>query len=362
MAEFKIAELPKNLIVRPSGVWDTRAPFHYFLAIFKRENRARVITTLSYFQTESALNKARSEGVPIKDFFIQQCGIQAKRPWRSYEKYQTERSSDGVIKSPIFSNAKSDLYAGQSLMSRGSVVSNYTLFETYLQSWLLNYLLAKLENGHALSEKELNFSIQLSPIHGSKKSLNLAEMINGIELINKTLKNYDPDGISWADSKFTTRSFSLYDSVKFWRQFRNAVVHARGFCPPKLFEQQQKYWNECMGKFKRDAFIERTRLPLSQELLIHCQTCIYKSAKILDESLVSFSNGKRGHPFAPETPQTDSTFTPKFANKLLLNGDHAISLQWHTDSAFRDKYKIIIPSHIPAILPTHFKQRIANLS
>jgi len=340
MAEFDVLRLPRELVIRPSGIWNSRAPFHNFLALFKIEGRAFAITTMCYERIDAELLLAREQGKTLEEFLVTQTNHRSRRAWNSYVRNQTERNLEGIIKGPIYSNARHDLVVGHDLLRRSTVIATLSLFESYIQCWLLNYLLIKLERQEKWLEEEAKFALQLSPVHGKNRDPNLADILK-ITHLRDTLKSLDQNGDSFAEEGTALSQFSCFDSVSFWRQYRNGLVHNRGFCTPKLFEKQELFWKICMGQYARDEFGERKRLPLSTELLQNCLTIVYKSARALESTLFRLSEGRRGHPFAPDPIPQKGTVPPQYANKLLVNGDHDLSLRWHINAEFREQFKLV---------------------
>ncbi len=343
MALFDAVAIPEDLVARPSGIWDTRAPFHYFIALFKREMRYYTISAMVHDRTDGDLVAARAAGKTLKDFLVEEGGKSSGRYWRDYALNQTETNLEGVIKGPIFSNARSDLLFAQQSLRRSSVISTFSLFEAYIHSWVLNYLLATLESGSQWTPAEQKIAKGLSPVHGIKTPPTVSRMISAIPLIDRSLGERDANGYAKEDSRFTSSAYTLLDSLNFWRTFRNNLVHHRGFCTPRFFERFAPYREACLPEYKRDKFSEREGLTVSPELLRKCHIVLYRCARTLEFSLESLSRGRRGHPWAPEPRPAEPSTPPKYANRLLIPGDHPLSLQWHADTAFREQFKLSTP-------------------
>lgn len=345
MADFDYEKIPKPIVARPSGIWDSRAPFHNFLVIHKNHQRMYLISVLCAEKYYSEYTKARAEGKTLEEFLVAKERDRSKRAWRNYVKVQTERYADGTIKPPIYSNTAHDLTVAHFQLKRSTVILQFTLFEQYLQCWLLNYLLARLENGYEINKNEELISFQMSPFESPKihkRQPNLAKIIYEIPSIRDALKRLDHNGKPGND----LLKFTCFDAINFWRQYRNALVHNRGYCTPKMYSSQRDYWSACMAQFDRkDKFSERAALPLSDELLRHCNSIIYQAAKALEDVMFVESNQKRGHPWAPNQRPAVEELPPQFAPPLLVEGDHSLSYRWHSDAEFREKYKIAPAQH-----------------
>jgi hypothetical protein len=339
MADFDLRNPPGDFVARPSGIWDTRASFHYFLAIYKREMRTYAISAMVNDRMDGDLLEARAAGKTLNDFLVTEGGRSAKRYWRDYELSQTKTNLEGVVRGPIYSEARKDLLVAQEALRRGSLISIFSLFEAFIHCWALNYLLARLESGFEWTKEESLIARGLSPVHGVKLPPNVSKITNAITLIRASLQKVDANGRAPDNEKFQDNGFCLFDSLNFWRSLRNNIVHNRGFCTPRLFERYSQYWETCLSEYKRDSFIERERLTVSPELLRKYHVVIYKSALTMEEALRLMSGDRRGHPFAPLPKPLDTSQPPKYSERLLVAGDHSLSLAWHTDSTLREKYK-----------------------
>ncbi len=190
MAKFDYDKIPKPIIVRPSGIWDSRAPFHNFLMIHKKHMRMYLISVLCNEKYYFDYKKARSEGKTLEEFLVIPSRNKSQRAWRNYVKCQTERYSDGRTKLPIYSNIANDLVVAHEQLKKSAVILHFTLFEQYLQCWLLNYLLIKLETRRSLNKTEDELCFQLSPFESPKKNKrtpNLAKIMHEITPIKEIL-------------------------------------------------------------------------------------------------------------------------------------------------------------------------------
>ena len=149
MALYDIARLPTAMVVRPSGIWNARAPFHTFLKVYKSQQRSYDLSTLCLERVGRDLLAARDAGEEIESFLVVKESHTSRRVWRSYVKARVERNLKGELKRPIYSNTRRDLLIAHESLKRNIMVSSFSLFEAYVNSWLLNYLLWKLESGQA---------------------------------------------------------------------------------------------------------------------------------------------------------------------------------------------------------------------
>jgi hypothetical protein len=227
-------------------------------------------------------------------------------------------------------------------LKENTVISSYALFERYVNCWLLNYLLLKLESGLNWDPLEIGFAKQISPIHGSKSSPNLARMMSAVPALRNALCNLNHDGTEISPEITAGTQFTAFDSISFWRHYRNCSVHNGGFCTPRFFAQQKQYWLHCLRRYTRDEFKSRKPLPLSSELLIHCRITVYRAARALELGLETMSGGRRGHPWAPAPRPTEQSIPPNDSSPLLMAGDHELSLRWHADEEFREQFRLTV--------------------
>src|SRR4051812_30186077 len=109
MATYDASRLPFPIVVRPSGIWDSRAPMHTFCKIQKSHQRAYDLTTLCHERISADLLAARDAGTTLEDFLVVKDNNRSRRTWRSYEKAQVDRNLKGELKKPRYSNTRFDL-------------------------------------------------------------------------------------------------------------------------------------------------------------------------------------------------------------------------------------------------------------
>jgi hypothetical protein len=343
MALYDTARIPSLMVVRPSGIWNARAPFHTFLKVYKGQQRSYDMSTLCLESVSWGLPVARKDGRPLKEYLVVSDSNRSKRAWKSYAEAQVDRKPDGTLWEPIYGNARNDVKMAYEVLKETIVISSYALFERYVNCWLLNYLLWKLESGLNWDSTESGFAKLISPINGSKSSPNLAKIMSAVPALKHALCKLDHNGWEIPPDSAVSPQFTGFDAITFWRHYRNCSVHNGGFCTPRFFAQQEQYWQHCLRpRFLRDEFKSRKPLPLSSELLRHCRLTVYRCARALELSLEAMSAGRRGHPWAPAPRPTESTSPPKDSPPLLMAGDHELSLRWHTDEEFREQFRLTV--------------------
>jgi hypothetical protein len=340
MAEYHISSLPNPIVIRPSGIWNTRSPLHAFRKIQKSHQRAYDITILAHERINHDLLKAREAGILLKDYLVVPDRHRSERTWRSYEKAQVRRNLNGELSKPAYGHVRNDLLVAGVFMRRSALLSTLALLEQYINCWMLNLLLTKLERGDSWTAFERHFAERVSPVHvhGHGTNPNLSQIFKSVEEIRSCLSSLPYDSRLPKVLLGSDHSFSAYDALSFWRQYRNCLVHNGGFCTPRLYERQLDFWTRGMNHYPGDVFEERLPLPLSPELLVYCRRIVYQSVVALEKVLEDLSSGRRGHPWAPEKRPGPDAVPPKEVPDLLVTGDHSDSFNWVTNEAFRQSF------------------------
>ena len=337
MAEFDKKSLPSDLVVRPSGIWDSRAPFHTFIKINKADSRAYEINRLCFERVTFDLQVARKAGKTLEEFIVPKTDI-ARRAWKNYTKAHLRRNREGVIQKPAYGHTRHDLIMSNEILKFSTLVRSMTLFESYMNCWLLNYILCKLELGQTLTKLELEFAHMTSPVHGSGTPPNIAKILKEPTVVNVL---DDRSGKTEYAGTVGHEKYSLLDHAFFWIHYRNCLVHNGGLCTPRTFNRHKEFWSDCMVEFDRDRFEERVPLTLSFELLHRCRFNIYQSVGRMESRLREISQERRGHPWAPSPfPSGGDVIPPPDAPAMLLAGDHELSLKWCTEEKFRERFQL----------------------
>jgi hypothetical protein len=339
------SNLPSPIIIRPTGIWNSRSPFHSFLQIYKANSRSYELTRMCIEKAKRDMREAKGAGLELEQFLGKASDI-SRRAWKNYVKSIIKRDQEGNPQNPMYGNLKHDLIMSERAVRFSTFISSMTLFEGYMNCWLVNYLLAKLEADLPLNKAEREFARQISPVHGQGSPPNIAKILTSIPLIKECLGtskdgNQSENGASSTCIKSWGQEFTLMDRIFFWLQHRNCIIHNGGICTPRFYDNYYSFWQCSMSDMHKDDFKKRFPLTMSIELLHQCRFDTYKAARSLDRSLCQMSLSRRGHPWAPNPPPNEDIMPPKDAPELLLDGDHFISLKWHVDDDFRNGFLIL---------------------
>ncbi len=333
MPLYDKARLPTEMVTRPSGIWNSRAPLSTYIKVTKAETRAYEIGRLALEGMAAGMDAARASGITLEDYLVPKTNI-GKRAWRVYSKAYLRRNREGIIQKPSYGHCKHDLIMSGQVLRFSTAIRSVTNLESYVNCWVLNNILSKLERGETLQKGEVAFAKAVSPVHGGGVPQGIGSTISKIV----DVASYLTAAASEIKDSDDSGNYTYLDHVYFWIHYRNCIIHNGGLCTPRAYTRHVAFWNACMREFVRDKFVERYPLTLSFELLDRCRFALYKAAELLEKSLRMVSGGARGHPWAPGSPPETPAIPPENPPEMLVEGDHDLSLRWHTDAQFREQF------------------------
>ena len=324
--------MPPDIVIRASGIWDTRAPFHIFLNEHRAINRTYHLTTVSlrYLQDLARSNPGRSG----RNFFqIRNSSMEKCKAWRGFElSYPLDER--GKRRIPEMSGIAEELKAAIYNLRRASISSYVSLFETYFHCWVLNYLLAKLENGTSWTSDEREVAKLMSPVHTSDHTPGWPRILRMLPEIKDGLRrlphisNNPETGEEVVEP--VDEMLNAYQTMLFWREFRNLVVHSGGIVSGAFFSRHHEFFKHLRRpyiSYMPDMELGRT-VSLYDDVFRATATVHYNAALWLNDFLEQFSNYRRGHPFAPQKKPKHFHFSKRHVpEKLLLEGDHELSFE-----------------------------------
>ncbi|HXU08428.1 MAG TPA: hypothetical protein VN743_05485 [Blastocatellia bacterium] len=334
-----------DMVIRRSGIWNSRAPFHNFLLGQRAIHRSYNVLTLAISQ----LRYDASQDDPNRDAqrFLKNVASHgeatAGKAWQGY-KVSYGRDSEGSARRPKVSDISKDLKEALYDVREAAVVKYASLFESFSQCWALNLLLSKLENGTGWTLDERKLAENFSPVHGKHHAPGWPIITQRIPELRSGLSNLPHINKDVATGAVMTMPLSsdlnAFTSIKFWRDFRNIVVHSSGLITTTFFNEHRAFFDQLRVPYA--AYIPP--LELGQHLKFFDDVYLamarthYKAAFWMNNWLEKESGERRGHPQAPHPKTTDYFDKPVSASPLLVVGDHPKSYQWVTDSAFRANF------------------------
>lgn len=326
-----------DLVVRPSGVWDTRAPFHNYLVKHRNLEQVVAASMLSLRRVKAEVESAVPD-LPAKPFFSVNKGDRGdKHLWQMLRDSTPGKNvSVAQIRGLIAKGS-------QALIDQG-IIRFTSLFETYLQSWTLNYLIARLEADIPWTSAERRLAQRFWPIPGASDIpsvpqivsvvLPLRELLTSMPHVNQDLRS------DQAVASPVTSGLNALTVILFWRAFRNLLVHHGGIVSTKFFARHVKLYDEMLELFPYMVPLTvGKRLVVLTSQFAAIATTQYKAAITLSMELEKLSAGRRGHPFAPGPRPAKIYFEgpPPLPPKFLVTGDHELSCRWMDDRVFREQ-------------------------
>jgi hypothetical protein len=339
--------MPPDIVVRSAGVWNSRAPFHQFLAEHKRVNRSYALTVLTALRVERDLENAEPS---VRSYLNPRSGptkISVPRQlaaWRAYKQSLGRDPATGEFRTPTVADVLSDVENVVSGVRGATLLRLVSLFESYLQCWGLNYLLDRLERGILWTNEDRILATKLSPVHSPEPEPSVAFILRCLPGVQAILRDVPPflrHGKTGAVlQRPDPRGLNALAAVKFWIALRNLVVHRSGWVSVRFATKHAEMWSLLLGDRPHIPRLNAgSEVLLFHELVDRAGANLYLAALALSDELEARSEGRRGHPWAPSPrPKSEPKQMPPRPKQLLVEGDHDLSFRWATDKAFRDDF------------------------
>jgi len=227
---------------------------------------------------------------------------------------------------------------------QATLLLHVSLFESYLQCWTLNYLLAKLENATLWTNEDRFLATKLSPVHSSGSGPGLSTVLRCIPELRSGLRGIPPYFRAPSTGQLLTAptdpKVNALDTVQFWIDLRNVLVHSDGLPSPSFCTRHESFWKAAyQGLPYVDALIPFRHLKIPVPLLMIATLAFYRAALWMSDFLEVLSFQRRGHPFAPSPkPPGRWAVVPQRPPAMLLPGDHSSSYSWASDDSFRERF------------------------
>jgi len=320
-------KMRRLVVVRASGVWNTRAPFHEYVQW--QRHAGRQATALEYATQVGRATMLRlfESGRGVGEYSESDMDFAATMRQQTFGRLlDTEDKNFKTL-------AK---YAKQavSLIREWTVLKDVANFELFMASWCLNYLLARLEGQSALGPGESRLAELMSPIHGGRVRRSDGVYIHKLppfpyiltllpgEIVEPLrLLEYRDEG---------PEAMAALEVVFFWREFRNHCVH-RGRVVSHAFRQANSaYWEHLRRCYPQSSTVPLRvgrALALTHRVGSSARLAHYQVAEHLNTVLFELTDGKRGHRNAPGEYVAHAGEPDIKPSALLIAGDHADSLE-----------------------------------
>ena len=334
-----------DIVIRRSGIWNSRVPFHNFLVERREISRTYHVLTLAIYQLryDAGQDDPNRSG---RNFFRKVARETKATPAKSWKGYRLSfgRDSEGELRTPTVSDLSKDLKEALYDVRESAIVKFASLFESFAQCWALNFLLSKLENGTGWTPDERKLAENFSPVHGKYNAPGwpiITQRIPDLRSGLSVLPHINKDSVSGADITMpVTLDLNAFRTIKFWRDFRNIVVHSSGLITSTFRDENGAFFEQLRAPYMghMPPLELGKRLKFFDTMFPAMATAHHKAALWMNNWLEKESRQRRGHPEAPDSKTTDYFDEIIFPKPLLVLGDHSESYQWATDSTYRAKF------------------------
>lgn len=324
-----------EIVIRPSAVWNSRSPFNEYTKSDRLNTRYRSISIASLLHTEKLIKLQDGEARAVDYFKRSKLGFETTgsiaefftRYHKSFGKIENK-----LVFDPKLSDVAEDLRRSINYVNQMSCVRAMGIFESFLQSWFLNDVLADLEMNQEISEKRAELCERFNPLLFDKVPSARA-IINASDLGADFLSELSPykDG-----SKIDPNIDNCKEHLNFWFEFRNLVIHRDGFCTSAFFDRFGKVYDMIRTKIKLGRGLQpKQPLPMDNQLYFAQSDTLRVICLKLNEKLKKKSLLRRGHPHAPgpEVKFIGNVYSPP----LLMEGDHVASVNYVKSDEYRNR-------------------------
>lgn len=333
--------MPPDVVIRPAGIWDSRAPFNDFLDEHRRSVRHYNILTLAASRlVKDAENPATALRGAKKWLKVTRGSAQAGRSWMAYRR-SLPRTDRDQLPSPSAREAAQDLDECLTNVRKGTLIMYSSAFEIFVQCWALNYLLARLDAGFPWTGKERALARDFSPVHGSRDKPGFPRIVQSIPVLSDGLPRL-PTFVTSPDTDSETPAsiepeYNALEGIRFWRAVRNHFVHRDGIIDAEFGRRHSGFIVKLREHYPYMPPVrDWTRFLLYDDLFRAMLVVHYRVARWMSDELESMTLGRRGHPLAPG-PKSESFFpgAAPVSPKMIMVGDHEASFRWLGEPAFR---------------------------
>lgn len=332
----------EQLVVRPSGVWNSRSPLNDYIQQDRAISKSCSVSTLALYVLRERLSSEpaeRSGRQVLKNVTKARAG--AGQAWLNYRRSHGNDAEKKAIQ-PTVGHLLSDSALCLDDLQETAIVRLSSTFEAFAQCWALNYLLARLESGASLSTPEAKLASGFLPIARNKVPPGWPQIVNAIPELRETLARLPG---SFTNPKTGARivapvspTLTALAAIQFWRAYRNLTVHSSRLITRRFHKRFASYFTEAMECYGHVRELSPGRpLQFHGDLYGAMAAAHYRSALSMNEMLEETSHCRRGHPESPNPKTTVHWMEPPRSPALLVKGDHDLSFAWTTDAVLRSR-------------------------
>lgn len=289
-------------VVRPSGVWNSRAPLHNFFHQSALLHQIYGLLTCAVARTRYDADHLNPESTNSARKFMRSktAGPVASKAWICYRD-SWRRITGKHDDQPSIKDVEYDLRFCLHAVRESAFVRYSACFEAFVQCWCLNFVLAKLESNSTITGKQEKIIERFSPIGktyvvtpGVPAILDafpdIADKLVQLPHISTNPATGEPVEVP-ADP-----NLNALRTIFFWRDYRNYIVHrgsriSAGFCRvhSEFFELLRAPYSSHLRPLKQGD-----RLQLPDVLFYAMATTHNKVAVWLNSALQDASRKSRG--------------------------------------------------------------------
>jgi hypothetical protein len=319
-------------VVRPSGIWNSRAPLNNYLIGVRKIERAKSLQALGIYKLRRPLSLMKCNETIRRIFVGKNPNLIAEsKYWENYKRSYPFKGDSEELIVPNCKDALSDSYFSLQAALEGAIVRLSSHFELFVQCWCLNMILSHIENGDLLDDKQHDLVSEFSPLN-KRKIPNIISIVKAFPEIKKGLLSTprmfrDPKTGSLV-LKSDHPSDSALAAIMFWRRYRNLCIHQGGRISSLFYEKNGNFFDTIAETLDHIKMEPGKTLPFHDDLYGAMGAAHYKAAIYLNEALECQSNGRRGHPESPNAKTIEKWSREPKSPPLLIEGDHEASLEW----------------------------------
>jgi hypothetical protein len=334
------------IVFRPASIWDSRDPFANFLVENRSYNLRFASATLAIERIATEVTRPTNRERHLRKILGVSVGNRrAGIAWLMYGSEAIKRARRAKADGDIEQVAKLKLSLRErqpfldalgtmpSFLQTSIIVLHSAMFETYVLAWWLNYVLANLEDASCTFTPTEEIKKILRRFQTSERLPSGPEVLRtfpsiwtGLEMVPHVSVN--PRTGQPVDSPLSPQ-LNARESIRFWRAYRNHVVHHAQVITPSFAAEWNPFWRSLSLSFHHgwpDLVVGRP-LFTNEDILRAYLTTHARAARWLNDELLVAAHGRRGHPNAPSLPVEEHLdLASRPPKPLIMHGDHVPSL------------------------------------
>lgn len=330
-SHMKSTHNPITLVIRPSGIWDSRAPLATFIQYHRKLIQTYNLLTLALGKIRVELTEPLHEDIKPAYFRLKKGGERAKDAWNSLKNTYGSKSPTGE-----------EIARETSRAFRSAVeyvlIRYVAMFETHINCWALNVLLARLERRQMWSSAETKLAERMSTL-GSGKLPQFREVIDACPILQGCLSKvsvFQPGTSETIKHIEANENFNSWKAINLFREIRHLLVHRSGTVYGRFLDGHRQFLTNLREVYPTFPQLQVGSFVFTDDVFRVMTKCHVQAAYQMNRVLFDLSSRKRG-----DLLSQTSQYRPAISLNLpvpgpmLMRGDHPQSYQWSIDPSFR---------------------------